>query len=83
MFDVILDAKVDTRSGNLDPLLVGNLNVFYVPIATIATGVLPYGGAAVWVCGGRAFGWKAYTPQPDLSKNLLTEALQFFRCNKQ
>lgn len=82
MFDVILDAKVDTRSGNLDPILIGNLNVLYVPIATTA-GVLNSGGAAAWICGGRAFAWKAYTSQPDLSKNLLTEALQNFRCNKQ
>jgi hypothetical protein len=81
MFDVILDTKVDTRNGNLDPLLIGNLNILYVPIATTATAVLPYGGIAAWICGGRAFAWKAYTPQPDLPKNLLTEALQDFRCN--
>ena len=80
MLDLILDAKVDTRSGNLEPLLVGNLNVTYVPITTIATPILPNGGAAAWICGGRAFAWKAYAPQPDLPKNLLIEALQNFRC---
>ena len=83
MLDVILDSKVDTRSGDLAPLLIGDLNVLYVPVTTTATAVLPYGGAAAWVCGGRAFAWKAYAPQPDLPKNLLTEALQSFRCNTQ
>jgi hypothetical protein len=80
MFDVILDTKVDTRSGNLDPLLVGDLNALYVPITFSVSPVLPYGGAAAWICGGRAFAWKAYTSQPDLSKQLLIEALQSFRC---
>lgn len=80
MLDLILDAKVDTRSGNLEPLLVGNLNVTYVPITTTATPILPNGGAGAWICGGRAFAWKAYAPQPDLPKNLLIEALQNFRC---
>ena len=83
MLGVILQANVDTRNGNLDPLLIGNLNVLYTTITTTATAVLPYGGIAAWICGGRAFAWKAYTPQPDLPKNLLTEALQDFRCNKQ
>jgi len=82
MLDLILDTKLDTRSGNLDPLLIGDLNVFYTQITTTATPVLPYGGVAAWICGTRAFAWKAYTPQPDLPKNLLTEALQNFRCNK-
>jgi len=82
MFDVILDAKVDTRNGNLDPLLIGNLNVLYIPIVFSASTVLPNGGTAAWVCGGRAFGWKVYTPQPELAKNLLIEAVQNFRCNK-
>jgi hypothetical protein len=82
MLDLILDTKVDTRNGNLDPLLIGDLNVLYIPITTNATPVLPNGGAAAWICGTRAFAWKAYTPQPDLSKNLLIEALQNFRCNK-
>jgi hypothetical protein len=80
MLDLIVDTKVDTRSGALEPLLVGNLNVIYVPITTTATPILPNGGAAAWICGGRAFAWKAYAPQPDLPKNLLIEALQNFRC---
>jgi hypothetical protein len=83
MLDLIVDPKVDTRSGNLDPLLVGDLNVLYVPIAFSQSPQVPYGGAAAWICGHRAFAWKAYTPQSDLAKNLLTEALQKFRCTKQ
>jgi hypothetical protein len=82
MFDLILDSKVDTRNGALDPLLIGDLNILYIPITTTATPVLPNGGVAAWICGGRAFAWKAYTPQPDLPKNLLIEALQNFRCSK-
>jgi hypothetical protein len=82
MLDLILDSKVDTRNGALEPLLVGNLNVIYVAITTIATPILPNGGAAAWICGGRAFAWKAYAPQPDLPKNLLIEALQNFRCDQ-
>jgi hypothetical protein len=66
----------------LDPLIIGDLNIIYIPIATTATAVLPNGGVAAWTCGGRAFAWKAYTPQPDLPKNLLIEALQNFRCSK-
>src|SRR5574341_218883 len=61
MIELILDDRVDTRSGDLNPLLIGDLNVLYVPIATSATPLLPYGGAAAWTCGGRAFAWKAYT----------------------
>jgi hypothetical protein len=80
MIDLILDTKVDTRNGDLDPLLIGNLNVLYIPITTTASPILPNGGVAAWICGGRAFAWKVYTSQPDLPKNLLIEALQNFRC---
>jgi hypothetical protein len=82
MLDLIIDSKVDTRSGNLDPLLIRDLNVLFIPITTTATPVLPSSGAGAWLCGGRAFAWKAYAPQPDLPKNLLIEALQLFRCRK-
>ncbi len=80
MLDLIIDKNVDARSGSLDPLLVRDLNVLYVPINSTATSILPYGGASAWTCGGRAFAWKSYTPQPDLAKNLLGEALKKFRC---
>ncbi len=80
MLDQVLDRGVDTRSGEVQPILVGELNVFFVPITTTATAILPDGGAAAWICGRRAFGWKAYAMQPDVAKNLLLDALQVFRC---
>jgi len=77
----IVESQGDARSGNIQPILLHELNVFYVPISSTASPQLPYGGAAAWVCGGRAFAWKAYAMQPDLAKSLLTEALQVFRCS--
>ncbi len=82
MLDLILSPGVDVRNGGLDPQLIGSLNVLYVPITSTA-GTLPAGGAAVWICGGRAFAWKAYSPDPDSARALLQEALQKFRCNAQ
>ncbi len=81
MLDTIIDSKIDTRSGDMKALQVSGLNVDYVPITTTATSALPYGGAAAWMCGGRAFGWKAYTPQAELAAGQLNEALQKFRCD--
>ena len=81
MLDTIIDGKVDSRSGDLKAFQSDNLNIDYVAIITTATSALPYGGAAVWMCGGRAFAWKAYTPQAELASSLLNEALQKFRCN--
>lgn len=81
MLDLVMDKALDARAGNLDPFAIGDLTVLYVPITTTASPILPYGAAAAWTCGGRAFAWKTYTPQPELAKNLLNEALQKFRCN--
>ncbi len=81
MLDVIMDPQLDKRSADVQPLLVRNLDVFFVPIASSASATLPYGGAAGWVCGSRGFAWKAYATQPDLAKSLLTDALQVFRCD--
>jgi hypothetical protein len=81
MIDTILTGATDTKSGNVTAFQTGNLKVFYVPIASTAAAVLPNGAAAAWLCGGRAFAWKTYTPQADLARNLLNEALQKFRCN--
>lgn len=80
MLDRVIDSSVDSKSGDVQTLLVRELNIFFVPIGTTATAALPNGGAAAWVCGGRAFGWKTYTVQPDLAKNLLMDALAEFRC---
>jgi len=82
MLDLIVDDRVDTRSSGVVPVLVGPLNVFYVPITSTATPVLPYGGAAAWTCGGRAFAWKTYTPQPDLARSLVEDATRRFRCSQ-
>ncbi len=81
MLDTVMDSKIDFRSGDLKAFQVGDLNIDYVAITTSATSSLPYGGAAAWMCGGRAFAWKAYTPQADLAASLLNEALQKFQCN--
>jgi hypothetical protein len=81
MLDTIMDSKVDARSGDLKAFQAGGLNVDYVSITTSATVSLPYGGAGAWLCGARAFAWKAYTPQAELATSLLNEALQKFRCN--
>ena len=81
MLDTIMDSKVDARSGDLKAFQAGGLNVDYVSITTSATASLPYGGAGAWLCGGRAFAWKAYTTQTDLAADLLNEALQKFRCS--
>jgi hypothetical protein len=81
MLATIMNSKIDSRSGDLKAIHLGGLNVDYVSITTTATPSLPYGGAAAWMCGGRAFAWKAYTPQAGLASNLLNEALQKFQCN--
>jgi len=83
MLNTIIDSKIDSRSGELKAFQINSLNVDFVPITTTATSSLPYGGAAAWTCGGRAFAWKVYTPQAELAMSLLNEALQKFRCNNQ
>ncbi len=80
MLDQVMQSGVDARTADVQPILVGDLNVFFVPISTKASAILPYGGAAGWICGGRAFGWKAYAMRPDVAKNLLLDALSVFRC---
>ncbi len=85
MLDLILQNGGDTRSGTVEPKLVGYLNVFYVPITPTAgaASTLPYGGAAAWLCGGRAFAWKTYVATQDLAATLLDDALSRFRCETQ
>ncbi len=85
MIDLILQYGADTRNGSVEQLSIGNIKAFYIPITPTASAAstLPYGGAAAWICGGRAFAWKAYTTQTDLAKTLLQGALQRFSCNPQ
>jgi len=82
MLDLVLDDGLDTRVGNLEVKLVRDMNVIYSPITTTATPVLPFGGAAAWICGERAFAWKIYTPQAENAQPLFEEALARFTCNK-
>jgi len=80
VLDLILDDAADTRQGNLEVKLEHNMNVEYTAITSIATPVLPFGGAGAWVCGERAFGWKVYTPQAESAGPLFEDALSRFIC---
>ncbi len=82
MLDLVMDDDLDSRSGSLDVDLLGDLTIFSVPITTAATPVLPFGRAAAWNCGERAFGWKVYTPQTDMAPGLLRESLERFTCGE-
>src|ERR1700752_305723 len=62
MLDVILDPGLDTRTSTLEVKLLRDMNVIYTPITNNTTPLLPFGGAAAWICGDRAFAWKVYTP---------------------
>jgi hypothetical protein len=82
LIDLSLRDNGDSRSGSVQPKLIGRLNVFYVAITPTAgaASTLPYGGAAAWICGDRAFAWKVYAPQQDLADGLMLDALTRFRC---
>jgi len=82
MLDLILDEGIDTRVGTLDVKLVRDMNVIFSPITSTASPLLPFGGAAAWVCGERAFAWKVYTPQAESAQPLFDEALTRFTCKK-
>lgn len=80
LMDLIMEAEVDTRVGEMDVKLIRDMNVLYTTIASTATGALPFGGAAAWTCGERVFAWKAYTPQDGQAAALFDEAIKRFRC---
>ncbi len=82
MLDLILQQAGDSRNGSVEPKVVGDLNVYYASITPTpgAASTLPYGSAAAWLCGGRAFAWKSYTLQPELALSLLMDSLTRFRC---
>jgi hypothetical protein len=82
MLDLILDDATDLPQGNKDIKLVRGMNVMYTPIATTATPLLPFGGAAAWTCGERVFAWKMYTPDANTAGPLFEEALARFNCNQ-
>ncbi|MEW5941114.1 MAG: hypothetical protein AB1750_15715 [Chloroflexota bacterium] len=80
LLDTILADNLDTRAGDLKAQLIGGLNVYYLPIASIISPSLPYGAAASWVCGDRVFAWKVYTPDSAQPEALFQEAIGRFRC---
>lgn len=82
MIDLVMDDDLDMRGGNMDVDLLGDLTVFYIPISSNATDVLPFGGAAAWICGDRAFGWKAYSSNVEVARTLFKEAISHFACNQ-
>ena len=82
LLDTIIDATVDVRDGNMDVMLVRDMNVMYTQITSIATPVLPFGGAGAWTCGDRVFAWKVYTPQAENARPLFEEALGRFTCGQ-
>jgi hypothetical protein len=80
LLDLILES--DTRTGNMDAKLIRNMNVLYTAVTTIATPVLPYGGAAAWNCGDRVFAWKVYTPQAESAGPLFDSTIARFTCEQ-
>ena len=80
--DLILEDNVDAPLGTSEVKSIGNLSVIFTSINSTATPVLPYGAAAAWICGERAFAWKVYSPQVDNASALFTEALSRFQCNQ-
>jgi hypothetical protein len=81
MLDLVLDDEQESRRGTLDVSLLGDLTVFYTAINT-SSEILPAGGAAAWICGDRAFGWKVYAPSDDIAKQLFSGAIEKFRCQE-
>ena len=82
MLDLILDDALDVRVGTLDVKLIRDMNVIYTPITSTASPLLPFGGAAAWICGDRAFAWKVYTPDDASAPGLFESALARFPCKR-
>ena len=82
LLDLILEDGLDTGVGTPEVKLIRDMNVVYTPITTIATTVLPFGGAAAWTCGDRVFAWKAYTPDEASATSLFDTALARFVCKR-
>ncbi len=80
LMDLILEDGLDIPLGSYNLRLIHDLNVLSSPINTTASPLLPFGAVAGWVCGDRAFAWKAYAPQDGTTEGLLQEALAKFRC---
>ncbi|HRQ32776.1 MAG TPA: hypothetical protein PLM89_06705, partial [Anaerolineales bacterium] len=78
LLDLILEEGIDTRLGAPSITSIRNMNVISIAIASAATSLLPYGGAAAWTCGDRVFAWKGYTPLAENARPLFDEALSRF-----
>jgi hypothetical protein len=85
MLDLIVRYDGAIPGGSVEPKLSGDLNVYYETVTPSpgAASKVPYGAAAAWLCGNRAFAWKTYTQQPALPPTLLAEALMRFRCDSR
>jgi len=82
MLDVILDPGLDTRVGSPEVKLVRDMNVIYTPITSTTTALLPFGGAAAWICGDRAFAWKVYTPDEQSPPTVFENSFNRFICKR-
>ena len=82
LLDLMLDDAADLPQGNKDIKLVRGMNVIYTSIASTATPLLPFGGAAAWTCSDRVFAWKIYAPDASTANPLFEEALARFSCNQ-
>jgi hypothetical protein len=82
MLDLILDEAFDTRVGTVEIKRTRDMNVVYTSITTTASPVLPFGGAAAWTCGDRAFAWKVYTPDEASPPGLFESTFARFNCNR-
>jgi hypothetical protein len=82
MLDLILDPGLDTRVGTPEVKLVRDMNVIYTPITSTTTAVLPFGGAAAWICGDRAFAWKVYTPDDQSPPTVFENSFNRFICKR-
>jgi hypothetical protein len=82
MLDLILDPGLDTRVGTPEVKLVRDMNVIYTPITSTTTAVLPFGGAAAWICGDRAFAWKVYTPDDQSPPTVFENSFNRFVCKR-
>lgn len=60
---------------------INGRQVSYIWLTTTASAdVVPFGLAAAWRCGDRAFGWKVYTSLEDQGLEYLWQALSRFEC---
>lgn len=82
MLDLILDPGLDTRVGTLEVKLIRDMNVIYTPITNTTTPLLPFGGAAAWICGDRAFAWKVYTPDEQSPPTVFENSFNRFICKR-